>query len=114
MSHDGGVYPNLWCAHPPFQIDGSYGIAAALAEALLQSHRTQDGLVVLDLLPALPPALAARGRVRGLRARGGLVVDLTWENGTVVDVMVQAGPDGPEQVVLGEGGRAWLAEVRRG
>ncbi len=71
------TYPSMLGAHPPFQIDGSFGAPAAIAEMLLQSH---DGTI--HLLPALPKAWTT-GRVSGLRARGGITVAITWEAGHI-------------------------------
>ncbi|WP_460798857.1 glycosyl hydrolase family 95 catalytic domain-containing protein [Microbacterium sp. GXF0217] len=104
----GGLYRNLFSAHPPFQIDGNLGIVASLVECLVQSHA---GCV--ELLPALPAGLPS-GEVRGLRARGGLVVDLRWDAGALTEATITPLAGSTESVRVVHGPRERLLHLEPG
>ncbi|MDP4270842.1 MAG: glycoside hydrolase family 95 protein [Bacteroidota bacterium] len=101
--NNGGTYPNLFDAHPPFQIDGNFGCTSGITEMLLQSH---DGAI--DILPALPDDWK-KGSISGLKAYGGFEVSVSWENNQVQKIVIKSNMGGncrlrvPNEVELAGG-----------
>ena len=95
-SRGGGTYPNLFDAHPPFQIDGNFGGAASVVEMLVQSDENE-----IRFLPALPDAWES-GSVGGICARGGFEISMRWENKVLIKFSVQSTSDRTTTIICGE------------
>ena len=104
MNNGGGVYPNLFDAHPPFQIDGNFGATAGIAEMLIQSHTYSEKVSAYEihLLPALPREAWPTGRVTGLKARGAFEVSIQWKDGQLIQAELRAHKTGPCVVRYGD------------
>lgn len=100
------TYPNMFDAHPPFQIDGNFGGVSGMTEMILQSRNEE-----IHLLPALPSAWPS-GRVTGLRARGAMGVDIRWRAGRLEEAVVRARAEGPVSLVCG--GSRLVLNLRKG
>ena len=102
----GGTYPNLFDAHPPFQIDGNFGGTAGVCEMLIQSHRGE-----IELLPALP-AEWKDGSVSGICARGGYEISMTWKDGRIVTAAIKAKKSG--KVAVSYNGKQTVLKIKAG
>ena len=112
--HGGGTYPNLFDAHPPFQIDGNFGGTAGVCEMLLQSrYDVLSKHYIIELLPALPKTWAS-GRVSGLCARGGYEISMRWRNGKVMEVTVFNRSGGNTPVTLSCHGTTKTLKIKQG
>ena len=112
MRDRGGLYMNLFDAHPPFQIDGNFGATSGITEMLLQSHlRDKNGDYYQDILPALPSALPA-GKISGIKGRGGFEFTIVWEDGLLksVDIISMQG----NKLNLRYGGKLQSVNTRSG
>lgn len=101
----GGLYPNLFDAHPPFQIDGNFGYTAGIAEMLLQSHEGK-----INLLPALPSDWKS-GKISGLKARGNIEVSLEWKDGKILNAMLKSQKD--KKVLVESEGRTIEVQLKQ-
>ena len=103
MKRGGGLYSNLFCAHPPFQIDGNFGATAGIAEMVIQNHiKTKEGHRLIHLLPAVPTVWQTEGHLTGLRARGGIEVDVFWKEGKLVKGVLRSNKDQKTTIKVGE------------
>ena len=102
----GGFYKNLWDAHPPFQIDGNFGLVSAFIEWLLQSGNGE-----IHLLPALPSAIAS-GRFSGFKAAGGFTVSASWEQGQLTEAVIRS--DAGKPLTVRYAGKTIDIELQRG
>jgi alpha-L-fucosidase 2 len=105
-SSGGGSYPNLFDAHPPFQIDGNFGGSAGIVEMLFQSH-----LGGIDILPALPDSIPC-GSIRGIRARGGFELDFEWKGGKLASLKVTSKAGYPLSLRYGD--KSFSSPTRKG
>ena len=108
--HRGGTYPNLFDAHPPFQIDGNFGGTAGVIEMLVQS--SLEGGVVL--LPALPEAWKAAGSLKGVRVRGGFEISFSWKDGRINSLSVKSLRSDKGKLRLRQGNNTWTVSLKPG